>query len=237
VTATYETLVEDAPYLGESEQLLIAENTEHLGSAATGALVLVVETTPPDPAEDMAKLVVAAQAGDGGAFARLVDATADHARGLAMQLCGNPHDAEDVVQDSFMRAFRGLEGFRREAKFNVWLYRIVANSAINYILKRDRQLPAEPNDTWFDDRTETRVVGSATKSGEPDINSLVLREDLRAALRRLPKKQRNAVVLFDVIGYTHEEIAKDFGQRNSKVDLHRGRKKLREILYPLPGDK
>src|SRR3954451_2549725 len=87
---------------------------------------------------DQADLVAAARDGDRSAFDELVRATYADSYTLAYRLTGNEEDARDVVQDAYLRAFKGLRRFRGDAQFSTWMYRITANCASNLLSKRAR---------------------------------------------------------------------------------------------------
>src|SRR4051794_28806411 len=87
---------------------------------------------------ELADLVAAAKAGDRAAFDELVRATYADAYTLAYRLTGNEEDARDVVQDAYLRAYKGLRRFREEAQFSTWLYRITANCASTTLTRRSK---------------------------------------------------------------------------------------------------
>jgi RNA polymerase sigma-70 factor (ECF subfamily) len=136
-----------------------------------------------------------------------------------------------VVQESYLRAFRGLKRFRGDAQFTTWLYRITANCASTHLGRRARHRHDELlDDAPFadldpDHDPQARSEGRAT------------RDRLRVALRELPPRLRAVVVLRDVYDLPHEAIAAELGISESaaKVRLHRARKKLRENLFPMRG--
>src|SRR5882762_785140 len=103
---------------------------------------------------DLADLVAAARAGDRAAFDQLVRATYADMYTLAYRLTGNEEDARDVVQDAYLRAYKGLRRFRGDAQFSTWMYRITANCASSLLSKRARD--------GHDD-----LVPSTTPSSEP----------------------------------------------------------------------
>jgi RNA polymerase sigma-70 factor (ECF subfamily) len=179
---------------------------------------------------DVAALVVLAQAGDREAFDELVRATYADTYTLAYRLTGDEEDARDVVQESYLRAFRGLKRFRGDAQFTTWLYRITANCAATQLGRRNKHRHEElTDDLVFDD------VATA-HNPEAQLESVANRDRLQAALRRLPPRLRAVVVLRDVYDLPHEAIATELGISESaaKVRLHRARRKLREDLFPLP---
>jgi RNA polymerase sigma-70 factor (ECF subfamily) len=178
-------------------------------------------------------LVVAARGGDQDAFEQLVKATYGDTYTLAYRLTGDEEDARDVVQESYLRAFKGLKRFRGDAQFTTWLYRITANCASTHLGRRTKHRHDElHDDAPFADTNpnldpQARAEAAAT------------RHRLDAALRTLPPRLRAVVVLRDVYDLPHEAIAAELGISESaaKVRLHRARKKLREQLFPLRGEE
>lgn len=181
---------------------------------------------------DVADLVAAAKDGDRAAFDQLVKATYVDTYTLAYRLTGNEEDARDVVQEAYLRAFRGLKRFRGDAQFSTWMYRITSNCASTYLGKRARNRHEELDEDLPADDERTAV------NPEARLEAAATRERLAEALRRLPPRLRAVVVLRDIYDLPHESIAAELGISESaaKVRLHRARKKLREDLYPLPDE-
>jgi RNA polymerase sigma-70 factor (ECF subfamily) len=181
---------------------------------------------------EVADLVAAAREGDQAAFEQLVRLTHADTYTLAYRLTGNEEDASDVVQESYLRAYKGLKRFRGDAQFTTWLYRITANCASTQLTKRGRH------------RHEVLDEDSPVADLHPGLDPVAtveasaLRHRLTGALSSLPPKLRAVVVLRDVYDLPHEAIAAELGISESaaKVRLHRARRKLREQLFPLPGD-
>lgn len=183
--------------------------------------------------DDVAALVARAKGGDRDAFDALVRATYAESYTLAYRLTGNEEDARDVVQESYLRAFRGLKRFRGDAQFTTWLYRITANCASTHLGRRAKHRHDElPDELESDD-------AAMALHPEAHLDNGVLRERLQASLRRLPPRLRAVVVLRDVYDLPHEAIAAELGISESaaKVRLHRARKRLREDLFPLASDE
>jgi RNA polymerase sigma-70 factor (ECF subfamily) len=176
---------------------------------------------------DEAELVGAAQGGDRQAFDELVRRTFVDTFTLARRLTGNEEDARDVVQEAYLRAWKGIGKFRGEAAFSTWLYRITANAAASS-LQRGRRHRAEPFADDFEpiDTAAEQMVSQGAESAET-------LDHIAAALDDLPAKLRSVVVLKDVYGLSHEAIADELGISVSaaKVRLHRARRKLRDVLY------
>ncbi len=176
---------------------------------------------------DEAELIGAARSGDRQAFDELVRRTFVDTFTLARRLTGNEEDARDVVQEAYLRAWRGIGKFRGDAQFSTWLYRITANAASTHVHKRRRQR-AEPFDDDFEP-VDTRAGQRVSEAAE----SAEALDRIAHALDELPAKLRAVVVLKDVYGLPHEEIADELGISVSaaKVRLHRARRKLRDTLY------
>jgi RNA polymerase sigma-70 factor (ECF subfamily) len=182
---------------------------------------------------DQADLVSAARAGDRGAFDELVRATYADTYTLAYRLTGDEEDARDVVQEAYLRAFRGLKRFRGDAQFSTWLYRITANCASTHLAKRTRHRHEELDD-------EVAVAdGRPEVDPEAMADAELLRHRVTDALGELPPGLRAVVVLRDVYDLPHEAIAAELGisEAAAKVRLHRARKKLRERLFPMRGEE
>ncbi len=175
-------------------------------------------------ADDWADLVAAAQAGDRTAFEEIVRATYVDTYTLALRLTANEEDARDVVQEVYLRAWKGIGRFRGDAQFSTWLYRITANTASSHVSRRRRHR-SEPLEDG-PEPTEERVA----LQPEAATESAATLERLAAAVAQLPPKLRAIVILKDVYGLSHEAIAEELGISVSaaKVRLHRGRRRLRE---------
>lgn len=170
-----------------------------------------------DPVDDEARWVDAARAGDSRAFERLYRAHADRIYGLCLRLTnGNVPQAEQHVQDAFVRAWEKLDSFRGASRFGTWLHRLT----VNVVLGEKRQLKR-----W--------VLGEGFGEDEPARSPDVgLRMDLEQAVARLPPGARTVLILHDVEGYKHEEIAgiADIAVGTSKAQLHRARKLVKEWM-------
>ena len=193
------------------------------------------EKVPSEPSapSGQEQLVAAAQAGDRDAFDELVRATYADTYTLAYRLTGDEEDARDVVQEAYLRAYRGLKRFRGDARFSTWMYRITANCASTLLAKRTRH------------RHEELTDDAAIADGRPEIDpesmaeAELLRDRVSDALHDLPPGLRAVVVLRDIYDLPHEAIAAELGisEAAAKVRLHRARKKLRERLFPIPGEE
>jgi len=152
----------------------------------------------------------------------------------ALRMTRNPADAEDLVQEAFLRAYRGFSSFREGTNLKAWLYRILTNTFINSYRKKQR----EPK-TVSDDNVEDWFLYDrlAARSAEPAAETVVLDtmpdEDVQQALEELPEQFRMAVLLADVEGMSYKEIAEalDIPIGTVMSRLHRGRKSLERALW------
>jgi RNA polymerase sigma-70 factor (ECF subfamily) len=182
-------------------------------------------------AEITTELVERARNGDKGAFEELVHLTSPSCYALAFRLVGNEHDARDVVQDAYLRAFKGLRRFRGEAGFSTWLHRITVNCAASLLDRRTKASCDHLDD--FDDLAQL-VEHRSERDPESAASTADDRERLVEALAELPDQLRLVIVLRDIYDLSHREIAKELGisQAAAKVRLHRARRRLSERLFP-----
>jgi RNA polymerase sigma-70 factor (ECF subfamily) len=164
------------------------------------------------------ELLARCRRGDRRAQEELVHLTHRRAYALACRLVGDRYEAEDVVQESYVRMFRGLPGFREEARFETWMHRIVVNTALNDLRKRGRF-----GDLMKDDIPDVPIPDRAE-------HHAVQRDALERGLAALPDGQRTVLILKDVYGLSCREIGHELGIEEGavKVRLHRARKRLRE---------
>lgn len=181
----------------------------------------VAEPAAGDSVEFLARL----RAGDRRAFEELVRAHQHRVYGLALRMLGDAAEAQDVAQEVFLRAHRGLAEFRGDARLSTWLYTIASRLCLNRLAGSKRRL-TRPGDEALD-----RVV-----DGRPGPDETLERDELDAALRRaiaeLPEERRVVVVLRDVDGLAYEEIAEILALPVGTVRsrLHRARLDLKDKL-------
>lgn len=172
---------------------------------------------------DVTALVRRAQSGDTAAFSDLVRIHQDEVYTLAYRLTGDPHNAADVAQETFVRAWRAIGRFRGDAKFSTWIHRITVNTAWTDRTRRRRRAMDS-----IDDLSREPIAGGP--STENQAVDAAFGGTLGAALNELPVTLRAVVVMKDVYGWSHGEIAEDLGisVTAAKVRLHRGRRILRD---------
>jgi RNA polymerase sigma-70 factor (ECF subfamily) len=177
------------------------------------------------------ELVARATAGDLDSFNQLVSRWERPIYALAYRTLGREEDAHDVVQEAFLRAYRGLRGFKGEAKFSSWLYRITLNLCRDWI-RRERRAPLVqvPEGTDPIDLADQRVAPTES------VEELVARREMSAAVAKamaeLPDEQRTAIMLKEYHGLTFQEIADqlDCPLSTVKTRLYQGLSVLRRRL-------
>lgn len=181
------------------------------------------------------ELVARAIRGDSESFNQLVQRWERPIYALAYRTIGRDEDARDVCQETFLRAFRALPGFRGQAKFSSWLYRIALNLCHDWIRRERRALVVQlPEDVDLMDL-------AAAAEGSESIEDLVARADLARLVERamdvLPEEQRTAIVLKEYHGLTFQEIADVVGCPLStvKTRLYQGLTVLRRELAKRAG--
>lgn len=167
--------------------------------------------------------------GDTSAFGYFVDTYQDMAMTIAYRVCGNMQDAEDIVQDSFVKAFHNLHTFKSDSKFSTWFYRIVHNTAVTEIRS------ASYNVQYVD----YEQMGTSDMHSEFDTMSQVEDEEkkqmLNKALEMMPNDEGLILSLFYLEDNSIKDIAKivGFTESNIKVKLHRARKRMYDIMTNL----
>ena len=169
-------------------------------------------------------LVTAVQAGDSKAFETLVERYLDPAYAVSVSILRHEHDAEDAVQAAFIRALERIDQLRPGSRFGPWFYRVLRSTCLN--LRRREAL-----------RAHGQLSEAASGGDDPhrELERTRSRERVLAALDELPERQRMAVMLYDLEGYDHGQIAKilEIAIGTSRANLHHGRRALRKALEKL----
>jgi RNA polymerase sigma-70 factor (ECF subfamily) len=175
----------------------------------------------------------ALRTGDRGEFARLVEAYSAPIYRLALRMLENPQDAEDVLQETFIKAHRHLDGFDGRSKLSTWLYRIAANEALMSLRrKRPDLLPIdEPADESGAEAKPVQIVDWCCLP-EEELLSTEARSQLDRAIEVLPHSLRVVFLLRDLEGLSTREVAEvlDLSEMAVKTRLSRARLRLRELL-------
>lgn len=174
---------------------------------------------------------------DQAMFAEQAMPLMDSLYGAAMRMTRNKADAEDLLQETYLKAYRGYGGFQEGTNLKAWLYRILTNTYINIYRKKQRR-PDETDLGEVEDLYLYRRLGglegaTAGRSAEDELLDLFAEDEIKGALESLPENFRMVVMLADVEGFAYKEIAEileiPIGTVMSR--LHRGRKALQRELY------
>ena len=161
----------------------------------------------------------------------------DNLYAAALRMTRNPADAEDLVQETFLKAYRGFGSFEQGTNLKAWLYRILTNTFIN----RYRAAKRRPDETDLDEVEDLYLyrrlggleAAAASRSAEDEVMDLFTDRAVKGAIEALPEQFRMAVLLADVEGFSYKEIAEilDIPIGTVMSRLHRGRRALQKRLY------
>jgi len=177
-----------------------------------------------DALSEDAALAAACRSGDLRAYERLYALHGARMKSLARNVLGNPIDAEDAVQDTFMKVQRSIASFRGQSSFVTWTYRILINTCYDARRSRLRKKEIANDDSEETPRLEPRAPGAHP----------TLRMALERALEKLTRHQRDVFLLYEVEGFRHAEIAGilEMTETASKNTLFQAKKNLRQMLEP-----
>lgn len=170
--------------------------------------------------------------GDQDAFADIVEIYRNSIFQLGYRMLGNRHEAEDIAQEAFIRAYVNIKSFNQELKFSTWLFRIATNLCIDRMRKKkpDYYLDAEVSGT--DGLTMYSQLASNSPLPEKELESLELQETVQQEILKLPEKYRTVIVLKYIEELSLNEISEilDMPLGTVKTRIHRGREALRQQL-------
>ena len=163
--------------------------------------------------------------GDAAAFEELYRAHAGRLYNLVFRMLGSAQEAEDLLQEVFLNAYRKLGSFRGDSSLGTWLYRLAVNQCLDALRGRHSRM-ARITDSLDDEAADEPAAAA------PVVPAAVSRMDLERAVARLPQGCRAAFILHDVEGFEHNEVAKLLGvsEGTSKSQVHKARMKLRVML-------
>lgn len=202
-----------------SAQLAQAPNTPQAG-----------KTLKPDTAsvKDTIRL---AQQGNEAAFETIYRMHSRRVYALCLRMVGDPVEAEDLTQEAFLQLFRKIHTFRGESAFSSWLHRLTANIVLMRFRKKRLVAVSLDHLTGLDNEKDRPII----EFGEPDLRlaGVFDRVNLQKVIEQLPEGYKSMFLLHDVHGFEHNEIATMLGCSvgNSKSQLHKARKRLRELLH------
>jgi RNA polymerase sigma-70 factor, ECF subfamily len=168
--------------------------------------------------------VLQSRNGDPAAFESLIRAHQRMIHALTYRMTGSLADAEDLAQETFIRAHQQLDSYQGAAKFSSWLYRIAINACLNWRQREVRR--GQVHASWAESN-DALTTGSAPPASDDDLN-----REVQAALMKLPAKQRAAIVLTVYDGHNHAEAAKILGCSETTVSwrIFAARRKLKRLL-------
>jgi RNA polymerase sigma-70 factor, ECF subfamily len=170
--------------------------------------------------------------GDQDAFAEIIEIYKNSIFQLCFRMLGNRHEAEDMAQEAFIRAYVNINSFNQDLKFSTWLFRIATNLCIDRIRKKkpDYYLDAEVSGT--DGLTMYSQLASDSPLPEKELESLELQETVQKEIMKLPEKYRSVIVLKYIEELSLNEISEilDMPLGTVKTRIHRGREALRQQL-------
>jgi RNA polymerase sigma-70 factor, ECF subfamily len=191
-------------------------------------------------AESDAVAVERTLAGERDAYRILVERHSQNVFRLAYRMTGNQHDAEEVVQEAFLRAYQKLSQFAARANFGTWVYRIAANYAIDRMRQRKKEEARKVQPNAHEESTENdpvNIIQDAAPTPERLTQSLELRKHMQIALAALTESERTAFVMRHWEGCGIEEIAAVLKSNSgaAKNTVFRAVQKLRQALQPFVG--
>ncbi|MCX8156544.1 MAG: sigma-70 family RNA polymerase sigma factor [Verrucomicrobiae bacterium] len=188
--------------------------------------------SPPRPVDDLT-LVRRAQRGDLEAFDQLIQRYQERIYSAIYHMTANHEDANDLAQETFIKAYRALPSFKGDATFFTWLYRIAVNKTLNYLRQRKNRVHLSLNDLDAQVENDPDLVALISdKTPRRDLNLAELQEKLNKAMLKLSDTHRMVVTLHDIQGLPHEEIARimDCNEGTVRSRLFYARQQLQAYL-------
>lgn len=164
-------------------------------------------------------------------FEKLVTAYEKNVYNIALRMVGDPDDAADMTQETFIKAYRALSGFRGDSKFSSWLYRIASNVCLDFLRSRSRHPQVSLSTVDEDDRATFKLPDMRQNPEEQLMKKLGM-EAVRRGLEQLPEQQRQILVLRELGGLSYAELAQTLGLEEGTVKsrIFRARKRLCALL-------
>jgi RNA polymerase sigma-70 factor (ECF subfamily) len=215
-----------------------ARRALHLSSDVPGAAGQPKPATAAPTFDNEPQLVAALRRGDERAYEELVRRSSGRMLSTARRILGDEEDARNVVQDSFLSAFRSIDRFAGDSQITTWLHRIVVNMSLMRLRSRRRhpETPIEELLPHFDGedghRRPSELADLAARDAGSELDRNALRRHVRDCISELPESYRTILVLRDLEEQSTEEVAESLGltEGNVKTRLHRARQALKTLL-------
>ncbi len=177
-------------------------------------------------------LIHRAADGDADAFGALMRTYERQVYNLTLRMTGNPDDALDLSQEAFLRAWRGLGGYRFDSAFSTWLYRLASNVCIDFLRRRKKQKTIPLYTAGEDGEERELPIPDPNADAEAAVLRSLEREDMARAMARLEPEYREALVLRAVYGLSYQEIGErlDIREGTVKSRIARAREKMRRMM-------
>ena len=174
--------------------------------------------TPATDAQEEQQLVKRARVGDLDAYDELVGRYQERIYATVYHMTANHEDANDLAQETFIKAYQALKSFKGDSSFFTWVYRIAVNKTINFLKQRKNKTHMSLDDLDFNAEHDADLVALISeKTPRREVNLIELQEKLNAAMQKLSEVHRLVVTLHDVQGLSHEEISKIMGCNTGTV--------------------
>jgi len=184
-------------------------STVQLEQPAMAPPAKATDLNNPAPTLEDLELVRRAQREDIAAYDLLVGRYQERIYATVYHMTSNHEDANDLVQETFIKAYRALKSFKGDSSFYTWVYRIAVNKTINFLKQRKNRVQMSLNDLDVNAEHDPDLVSLISeKNPRRDLNLAELQEKLNAGMQRLSEQHRMVVTLHDVQGFSHEEIGK-----------------------------
>src|SRR5256885_2659992 len=186
--------------------------------AAKAIPVTDVENAPTVVPTEDSLLVQRSQKGDMTAYDELVRRYQERIYATIYHMTANHEDANDLAQETFIKAYQALKSFKGDSSFFTWIYRIAVNKTINFLKQRKNKTHMSLNDLDFNAEHDPDLVALVSdKTPRRDVNLIELQEKLNGAMQKLSEIHRLVVTLHDVQGLSHEDISKIMGCNTGTV--------------------
>ncbi len=178
------------------------------------------------------KLIKKCVNGNLKAFDELIEKYEKTAYNIALRMLKNPEDAMDVSQEAFIKVFKSIKTFNFESAFSTWLYRIVTNTCLDFLRKRNSNIYSIDNPIQTEDGEIERDIPDEALSPEELLEKKLTKEMVNSAINKLEENHRTVIILRDIQGFSYEEISKilDCSIGTVKSRINRARKNLKDIV-------